>query len=58
MADAAAAIAAAVSVMEPCSTGPGGDAFCLFYDGSTGDVGCINGRLNTLNTFFASDCLV
>ncbi|KAG7280763.1 hypothetical protein CRUP_037693 [Coryphaenoides rupestris] len=42
-ADAAVAIAAALSVTEPCSTGPGGDAFCLFYNGSTGDVSCING---------------
>ncbi|XP_041791903.1 glutathione hydrolase-like YwrD proenzyme [Chelmon rostratus] len=42
-ADAAVAIAAALAVTEPCSTGPGGDAFCLFYNGSTGDIRAING---------------
>lgn len=43
-ADAAVAIAAALAVTEPCSTGPGGDAFCLFYNGETGDIKGINGR--------------
>lgn len=43
-ADAAVAIAAALAVTEPCSTGPGGDAFCLFYNGKTGDIAGINGR--------------
>ncbi|KAM8875673.1 glutathione hydrolase-like YwrD proenzyme isoform 2-T2 [Spinachia spinachia] len=42
-ADAAVAIAAALAVTEPCSTGPGGDAFCLFYNGNTGEIGGING---------------
>ncbi|CAL8306232.1 unnamed protein product [Lota lota] len=42
-ADAAVAMAAALSVTEPCSTGPGGDAFCLFYNASTGDIRCVNG---------------
>uniref|UniRef100_A0A674NTH2 Gamma-glutamyltransferase YwrD n=1 Tax=Takifugu rubripes TaxID=31033 RepID=A0A674NTH2_TAKRU len=42
-ADAAVAIAAALAVTEPCSTGPGGDAFCLFYNGETGDIKGING---------------
>lgn len=43
-ADAAVAIAAALAVTEPCSTGPGGDAFCLFYNGNTGEIKGINGR--------------
>jgi len=47
-ADAAVAIAAALAVTEPCSTGPGGDAFCLFYNGNTGEIRGINGRLETL----------
>ncbi|XP_030583736.1 uncharacterized protein LOC115779290 isoform X2 [Archocentrus centrarchus] len=42
-ADAAVAIAAALAVTEPCSTGPGGDAFCLFYSGNTGEIRGING---------------
>ncbi|XP_034002628.1 glutathione hydrolase-like YwrD proenzyme isoform X2 [Trematomus bernacchii] len=42
-ADAAVAIAAALAVTEPCSTGPGGDAFCLFYNGETGEITGING---------------
>ncbi|KAL6108312.1 uncharacterized protein ACO6RY_18875 [Pungitius sinensis] len=42
-ADAAVAIAAALAVTEPCSTGPGGDAFCLFFNGNTGEIRGING---------------
>ncbi|XP_070765194.1 glutathione hydrolase-like YwrD proenzyme [Enoplosus armatus] len=42
-ADAAVAIAAALAVTEPCSTGPGGDAFCLFYNENTGEIRGING---------------
>ncbi|XP_029939663.1 glutathione hydrolase-like YwrD proenzyme isoform X1 [Salarias fasciatus] len=42
-ADAAVAIAAALAVTEPGSTGPGGDAFCLFYNGNTGEIKGING---------------
>ncbi|XP_068174664.1 glutathione hydrolase-like YwrD proenzyme [Antennarius striatus] len=42
-ADAAVAMAAALAVTEPASTGPGGDAFCLFYNGETGEIRGING---------------
>ncbi len=42
-ADAAVATAAALAVVEPGSTGIGGDCFCLFYRAGDGEVGSVNG---------------
>ncbi len=46
-ADAAVAAAAALGLCQPCSTGLGGDCFCLYFEAESGKITALNGSGRT-----------